>query len=190
MPNDTHILFLDLETTGNQVEHDEIIEVGLVMLDANTLEEVGSFTAVARPSDKALMRMVNNKVVREMHKVNGLFDDVIEFDDSTYDGQIGAIDIRVAEWINTFVPGTDHIPYGGSGVSHFDRKFIDKYMTRLSRRITFWAYDVGAVRRTAAKVGYPWLNQDAKNHRALVDARFHAEEFRYGVNAFGRLKTR
>ena len=184
MPNDKYILFLDTESTGSDVNKDEMIEIGLVLLDADTLEEVDTFNAVITPSQKAFNRMMNNKVVHDMHAANGLIDD-LDNGFLAYDA-----DLSIDAWLNGHDIDTTHLPYGGSGVLHFDRKFIDKYLPRLSKRITYWAYDVGVVRRTAAKVGYPWLSQDAKNHRALVDARFHADEFRYAVKAFGRMKSK
>jgi oligoribonuclease (3'-5' exoribonuclease) len=116
-----------------------------------------------------------------MHVKNGLLNDL------DYGFTRDEVDRDIAAWLPS---GTDHIPFGGSGVLHFDRKFIDKYLPRLGKRITYWAYDVGPIRRTASRVGYPWLSQDAKTHRALDDARFHAEEFRYATQAFGRMKSR
>lgn len=182
MPNEKYILFLDLETTGSDVNNDEIIEVGLVLLDANTFEEIDTFSRVVFPQEKAFERMLNNDIVFNMHQTSGLiYEDALMYRDGN---TAEDVDNEIYNWIQSHVPGTDHIPYGGSGVSHFDRKFIDKFLPRLSKRITYWAYDVGSVRRVAMKAGLGWPSQDAKNHRALVDARFHAEEFRYAVRAF------
>lgn len=178
MPDENLILFLDLETTGSDVNNDEVIEVGLVMLDAESLEEKATLSLVVFPGQRAFNRMMNNQIVHDMHVKSGLLDDL--------DNGIFAHDADqlINNWLNEQGAGTTHLPYGGSGVSHFDRKFIDKYLPAFGKRLTYWSYDVGVARRIARKAGLGWLNQDAKNHRALVDARFHAEEFRYAIRAF------
>jgi oligoribonuclease (3'-5' exoribonuclease) len=64
-------------------------------------------------------------------------------------------------------------------VSHFDRQYIDKNLPKLSRRITYWALDVGAARRIAALQGGSTHSIDGKTHRALDDALVHADELRF-----------
>lgn len=185
MPNKDFILFLDLETTGSSLdEGDEIIEVGLVLLNSKTLDEVDTFQSIVFASEFAFNRMLSAPKVKEMHEANGLLDaagmamDILHGPDT--------IDLEISGWIEKHVKGNDHIPYGGSGVAHFDRKFIDKFLPRLSKRITYWALDVGSVRRIhdLATGESEWPSLDGKTHRALDDARHHAEELRYAVRIF------
>lgn len=186
MPRDDLILFLDLETTGVDETVDEIIEVGIVMLDAKTLEELSSFTQVIAPTDSAYARMEGKDVVRKMHEKNGLANVIRRdrFENMTLDGREG-VDDNIIEWLKARV-GNDNtmIPYGGSGVAHFDRRFIMKYLPKFNKMITHWAYDVGTIRRSFVKAGLQTADNflekqgQEKDHRALQDARVHADEFR------------
>lgn len=208
-PRDDLILFLDLETTGTDVPKDEIIEVGMSLVSTEEgYPEVASFSSIVLPSDAALIRLMDKKVVREMHQANGLLDEIIEVRDrisgvTTPDGYEGStfyrdygrytqkgVESEVQLWLNTSPVGIDttHIPLGGSGVLHFDRRFIKHFMPRLDARLTHWAYDVGVLRRSFIKAGVKYASMDAKTHRALDDARVHAEEWRWYQEVIGGLE--
>lgn len=179
MPKGNLILILDTETTGNEAE-DEIIEIGMVMLDSPSLNEIGSFTAVIKPSAGGLQRLLDKAVVKAMHEKNGLLSAL----DSGLPSDI--VDSQIVRWLSQYSEDTTHIPFGGSGVLHFDRQYIRKGLPRLDKRITYWALDVGVARRIAAIRGYKTASIDAKDHRALQDARVHADELRFYVDRFRR----
>ena len=185
MPPRTDIaLFLDLETTGN-LDDDEIIEVGCSLIETANWTERSSFSAVVVPSVAAWDRMVGNPVVFAMHTKNGLISDLIGPYDGPPEVTIDTIDALLDLWLDEHA-GTDgtHIPLGGSGVSHFDRKYMKRDLPRLNKRLTFWAWDAGDLRRAFRLAGRPWLvGNSSKSHRALDDARFHAAEWHYGVEA-------
>lgn len=174
MPQNSLALILDTETTGNQAE-DELIEIGMVMLDVPSLNELGRFTCVMEPSPRAFRRLMENDVVRKMHEANGLLADLQAGLSVPHE----VCDNRIERWLAQYTSERSHIPYGGSGVSHFDRQYIDKQLPKLSKRITYWALDVGAARRIAALQGGSTHSIDAKTHRALDDALVHADELRF-----------
>lgn len=191
MPRQDLILFLDLETTGTDEYKDAIIEVGMVMLDATKpgYPEIGTFSRVIIPGDSAYLRMIDKKVVREMHEANGLLDE-IQYYRSQYESDrwgselwlhtLTATESDILKWIDAFTKGdTQHIPLGGSGVLHFDRKFIRRYLPKFDERLTYWAYDVGVLRRAWDIAGMPSYSIESKTHRALDDARVHADEWRF-----------
>lgn len=181
MPAMNLALILDTETTGNAPDS-ELLEIGMVMLDVPSLTELGEFTIVIEPSPEAFANMNDNHIVRQMHKVNGLLDDL-----AAHKGvQPDVADSLINKWLDQFTQERTHIPYGGSGVSHFDRQYIIKQLPRLNKRITYWALDVGAVRRIFALQGASTASIDAKTHRALDDAKVHADELRFYAEA-GRL---
>ena len=193
-PREDLILFLDLETTGVE-EQDEIIEVGMSMVETTEgYPEVGTFSLLALPSPDAFQRMLDKDVVRKMHEDNGLLTDLEGLAETKakfpyLDASIDRVDQMAVEWIDSRVNGdTTHIPLGGSGVLHFDRRFIKKYMPKLDKRLTHWAYDVGVLRRTFMKAGVKYASMDAKTHRALDDARVHADEWRYYQEVIGGLE--
>lgn len=178
MPANNLALILDTETTGNKPDS-ELIEIGMVMLDVPSLEELGEFTIVIEPSPEQFSIMMDNQVVREMHEKNGLIADLV-----AHKGVHPAVaDALINKWLDSFTDERTHIPYGGSGVAHFDRQYITKQLPRLNRRITYWALDVGSVRRIFALQGASTASIDAKTHRALDDAQVHAAELRWYAQA-------
>ena len=181
MPQSNLALILDTETTGNE-EDSDLIEVGLVMLDVPSLSELGRFTIVIEPSPEQFTEMVNKKVVKEMHEANGLMRDLMNHRGVPPE----VADAAICRWLDQYSEGRGHIPYGGSGVSHFDRKYITRQLPMLNKRITYWALDVGAARRIFALQGATTHSIDAKTHRALDDALVHAAELRFYAEA-GRL---
>jgi len=181
MPAMNLALILDTETTGNAPDS-ELIEMGMVMLDVPSLRELGEFTIVIDPSPEQFSVMMQNDVVRKMHEANGLIADLV-----AHKGVPPEVaDTLINNWLDQFTTERTHIPYGGSGVAHFDRQYITKQLPRLNRRITYWSLDVGAVRRIFALQGASTASIDAKTHRALDDAKVHAEELRFYAEA-GRL---
>lgn len=179
MPQTDLALILDTETTGNRPDS-ELIEIGMVMLSVPSLNEVGRLTVVVDPSPEQFSVMMTNDVVREMHKVNGLLDDLVTGKGIPRE----QADALINKWLDQFTdsPRT-HIPYGGSGVAHFDRQYINRDLPRLGRRLTYWALDVGSVRRIFALQGASTASIDGKTHRALDDALVHAEELRFYAQA-------
>lgn len=171
---DKYTVWLDLECTGsNPPEEQSIIEVGAILTDGD-LKELDCISLLVRPKPEHLRDM--NDKVRKMHTVNGLLDDLA----------VGAMWRYEAEatLINWLPDQKGHIPIGGSGVSHYDRRFLDCWMPTFSRRLSYWHYDVGTVRRLIRRrckrldLLAEW-QPEMKNHRALDDARLHLNEWRH-----------
>lgn len=189
MPRNDLVLILDGEMTGNlwpdnegQVIRDELVEIGVSALIEPEWKEVDSFSAIIQPSDAGYQRLVNHPKVGPMLTDNGLVGDI----DKGLGQHPDVVDARLVAWLDGYSNAknrTTHVPYGGSGVAHFDRKYIEHYLPRFSARLTWWPYDVGVMRRMYELAGVPWSpSYEAKTHRALDDARAHAEEFRYTLH--------
>lgn len=183
-PREDLILFLDLETTGTDEKLDDIIEVGLSLVDAtkDDYPEIDSYSCVINPRDSAFVRMMDKRVVREMHEANGLMETILNFRETGM-GAFGApsyAEADILKWLDVHRKGDDtHIPLAGSGVLHFDRRFIKQWLPWFDRTLTHWAYDMGVFRRSFQKAGVQPYSQEAKTHRALDDARVHADEWRF-----------
>jgi oligoribonuclease len=172
------ILWCDLECTGSNVDKDEIIEIGLILTDQD-LNELGYFKSVVKPGPLALGRLMQNSVVHEMHTVNGLLDDVLGADD-IYKQHI--VTTTVLLWLRSIGVGVDgrNLILAGSGVGHYDKRFIDKYMPQLSKLLRYYVLDVGVIRRAHRMwVGEPEDFNSSKTHRALDDIKAHLGEARY-----------
>lgn len=174
--------WIDLETTGLDKEDDPIIEVGLVVTRvAQPCDEIDSYTAVSLPDDPFWKDRMDSYVTR-MHTVNGLIVDV----DS--DGRpLRDLDNEVVAVLGKH--GKKHnFMLAGSGVSHFDRKFIEAQMPKLNKWLQHPSLDVGTIRRGLNFSGRKDLDAfgqtfhgEAKPHRALADVRDHLNEYRqYG----------
>lgn len=171
------MLWLDLEATGSDVQFDEIIEIGAVLTDPNLLVCSDPFEAVVQPSMFAYDRMANNEVVREMHVANGLFEECLVAEDS-----IAVAESKMLKWFaeNDIDQEKKRVILSGSGVSHFDRRFIRQWMPNAEQFMIYPHIDVGVVRRFLDMSGaLPETEKPAsKNHRALADAYLHLDEAR------------
>jgi oligoribonuclease (3'-5' exoribonuclease) len=175
-------LWIDLEATGS-LDEDEIVEIGLSMVETATFTEIDFFSRVVEPSTAGWARMEAKQVVLDMHKASGLYDELVTMRElRSSRNRIKAVDEEVRDWIRGIVgSNTTHIPVGGSGIPHYDRKYIRRDMPLLNAYLTHWHLDVGSTERQFRMFGAPWLkNPDGdKMHRALADARFHFREALY-----------
>lgn len=170
------IIVVDLETTGGDRARDVILEIGAVALN-DQFEELDAFTAVIGGWATDTLREDAVPVVQEMHDKNGLWEAVDESD-----CRIGTIAVRFAEWLDTFEKVDGKLALAGSGVLHFDRDFLNRDFPEAMKRFTYWGLDVGPMRRLARYALRDDLTLDeeaGKPHRALPDARHHADELRF-----------
>lgn len=172
---DNHLLWLDLETTGTDEEHDCILEIGCVLTDIG-LNEIARYTTLVRPAAEGYGRMMLNPVVRKMHAQSGLIDDLEQKEPPPIHKAIPAL--RTWLWESGAQPG--HVVLAGSGVGHFDRRFIRRWAPQLERDLRYWVIDIGVVRRAWEMwTGRPMEGVfQSKAHRALPDAVDHLSEAR------------
>lgn len=169
------LAFLDLETTGADERTGEILEVAVVVTDpAAPFVELGEFTRIIRLYRQD-WRSLMDDTVTAMHAANGLAIAV----DACH------CPLRVAEtqlfaFLDQFEPP---LRLAGSGVAHFDRRWLKAHMPRVEAMFDYPSMDVGPVRRlirdyAQRKDLVPELD-GSKPHRALADARLHLTEFRH-----------
>lgn len=185
MPSKDFILFFDLEATGSG-DDEQMLEIGCVMVDSSPfLREVARKKIVLPlwPSEVPDMA----EVVVQMHKRNGLLDECLEVAKSFSAFWKGIderprilreIDVELAGWVKTF-SRKSHIPLAGSGVPHYDRKYIKRDLPFFNSTLTHYALDIGSTRRQLALAGVDIPTKFGfKTHRADEDAAFHAQEMR------------
>lgn len=193
MSDFTHIAWTDLETTGLHPEHDEILEVGIVLTDCD-LNVLGEANWIVRPRTLDLVAL--HPAVRVMHTDNGLIDEITsaiaveQLDPERYiktyrSWNIKAVDLQVKNWIDDQLPADEswRVALGGSGVSHFDIRWIQRHMPFFNALLYRSTVDVGVVRRFIEMVVQrpdlvPAQHRDL-SHRALDDARDHLAEAKF-----------
>lgn len=161
------------------------LELGMIVCrDTPDLEEVGVASVLIRPpgtlQDHDLLFASLLPVVRDMHTRSGLWQQATTDSEAW---RVDEADASLAQWLDSLGVPLGKVPLLGSGVSHFDSRWIAAHLPRLASRVTYWTVDAGVIRRALElarrddlvdKVG----DVDAKNHRALDDARLHAAELR------------
>lgn len=172
--------WVDLETTGLDEIENPIIEIGLVITEiAPPCRELDSFEAVILPADPEWEMTLNDQVHR-MHTVNGLLEDVHAKGRSIRDveHEILALLMKYGRPHNYML--------AGSGVGHFDRRFIKAQMPGFDKWLQHPAMDVGVIRRMLKFCGRADLDAFGqtldgaadKPHRGLPDVRDHINEYR------------
>lgn len=174
-----NIAWIDLETTGTSHTAGSILEVGCLVTDRDGTV-LGSFTRLVRPHPTHVARM--DPVVVELHRTSGLLAEMEACDQRRRSADPGdapttTTDRELRAFLDPFAY-RGQVILGGSGVGHFDQRWIRHHLPRTAKALTWWVYDVGVVRRFLSTVN-PALVRPApeKAHRGLADATDHAAEW-------------
>jgi oligoribonuclease (3'-5' exoribonuclease) len=177
-PRKDIILWLDLETSDSS-DDSLVLEIGMALTGPGPkFESIESFLVVIDPEQELKM----TESVTEMHHKNGLLADI----------PVIGVPATIAEermklWIDRmFGISKAHVVLAGSGVGHFDRKFIRRDWPWLDRRLAYYTYDVGVLRRFCRMVGIEaGIDQSLTPHRALDDVYQHIREARTLLKKIG-----
>lgn len=178
----THLLWLDLETTGTDERLDGIIEAAVIITNP-ALEELDADEYVVKPTDEQMQRLRDNEYVFNMHSENGLLRAVQD----GYGADPAFTDDQIVRLLEVHAIQPHRVLIAGSGVAHFDRRFVHHHLPRLDRFLAYPAIDVGVLRRAAEMWllpldGYPEAAN--KEHRAMADIRLHLAEARWFMQRF------
>lgn len=194
-----YIAWLDIETTGTDRFTHDMLEVGVVLTDLD-LKTLGKKSWLVRPP--ALDVLALAPVVREMHNENGLLGAIFDALDHELEAKLadpcyglvpedGAfvgpkfVQHFICGWIHDRLPLLERgekLALGGSGVSHFDERWLEEHMPYLSGMFYRGTLDVGVIRRFIENVCnrpklVPKQLRDIP-HRGLDDAGLHLREAR------------
>ena len=167
------LVWIDLEMTGLDTQHDEIVEIACIVTDPDLTELDEGISLVVKPNDAPLAAM--DPVVVKMHNDSGLIHEIpngIELADA---------EAQVLAYVRTHVPESRKAPLAGSSV-YVDRGFLARYMPTLDAHLHYRLVDVSSIKELSRR-WYPRTYfaspEKTGNHRALGDIRDSIAELRY-----------
>ncbi|MFC3299435.1 oligoribonuclease [Arthrobacter agilis] len=167
------IVWIDCEMTGLDLTHDALIEVAVLVTDAelNVLGE--GLDVVIKPSPEALGQM--GDFVRDMHTKSGLLDEL--------DGGMSLADAehQVLEYIRGLVPEPRKAQLAGNSVGT-DRTFLVRDMPSVVDHLHYRIIDVSTIKELARRwYTRAYFQAPAKTggHRALGDIEDSIRELQY-----------
>lgn len=167
--------WIDVETTGVDLEKDIVLEVAVVVTTPQ-LEEIASIDLLIggykNDSDFQI-----NPFVLDLHTRNGLWKAIADN---------GVTWEKANEQLGNFfadnLGGRKQLIQAGSGVSHFDSKFVAKFFPEAAKLLTFWTNDAAVLKRAFEQVGLKSKFKGRKDTRGLEDCRAHIKEWKHYID--------
>lgn len=177
--------WVDLETTGTNEQIDYILELACI-ITAEDLEPIHSFHRVIKPATPLwYKRLEENEYVYNMHADSGLLEEIANQSDNDENVSI----FEFCDFLSSVLTHFDkeleppEFILAGSGVSHFDKRFLECWMgTRYNSFFKYHVLDIGVVRRFMRDImgitDPMKIENQNKSHRAMEDIQLHLNEAR------------
>lgn len=167
------LVWIDCEMTGLDLQHDALVELAVLVTDADLNVLGDGVDVVIKPPQAALDQM--NDVVREMHVNSGLIN---EFDAGISLAEASQVALT---YIKEHVPEPGQTPLAGNTV-HMDRLFLARDMPDLEGYLHYRNVDVSSIKELVRR-WYPRVYfaspEKTGNHRALGDIQDSIAELKY-----------
>ena len=168
-----HLVWIDCEMTGLNVELDCLVEVAVVITNSELEVVDAGLDLVIKPSEAGLANM--GEFVRDMHTKSGLIN---EFDSGL---DLAEAERQILEYVQRFVPDARTAPLAGNSIGT-DRMFINRYMPALDQHLHYRNIDVSSIKELSRR-WYPrvyfQMPKKSGNHRALADILESIVELKY-----------
>lgn len=171
-PDDNNLVWIDLEMTGLYPDRDRIIEIAVVVTDAQVTKRIEGPVLAIHQSDATLDAMDSWNT--GTHGKSGLTDRVRA---STTDE--AAAEAQVIEWLKQFVPAGKS-PMCGNSICQ-DRRFLANGMPALEAYFHYRNLDVSTLKELARRWKPTVLDgfKKAQAHTALADINESIDELLY-----------
>ncbi|XP_065068685.1 oligoribonuclease, mitochondrial-like [Rhopilema esculentum] len=178
-----NLVWIDLEMTGLDVNHDAIIEIAVLISDKD-LNIIAQGPDLVIHQSKELMENMDEWCTRQ-HGESGLTAKVLQSRILLEDAEQ-----IVLEFVQNHTK-KGCCPLAGNSV-HTDKMFLEKYMPNLSRHLHYRIVDVSTVKELCRR----WYSEEyqkcpvkKERHRALDDIKESIEELKfYRRNIFKSLQ--
>lgn len=174
MASRDRLVWIDCEMTGLDVLRDQLVEIAVIVTDADLVELDKGVNIIIRPADLSILDGMDD-VVRDMHTSSGLLDLIPS------GVSLAEAEAEVLAYVQQHVPEARKAPLAGSSV-YVDRGFISRDMPGLDAHLHYRLVDVSSIKELARR-WYPrayFASPEKKgNHRALGDIRDSIGELRY-----------
>ena len=171
---DDRLVWIDLEMTGLDVDRHRIVELAVIVTDAQLEVLADGLDLVVHQPSEALAEM--DDFVRKMHTKSGLLGEIERSQLSLDDAGKQAV-----EYITRFVPEPGTAPMCGNSIG-VDRRFLDLQLPELDRYLHYRSIDVSSFKELCRR-WYPEVYRrrptKTEAHRALADIRESIGELQY-----------
>jgi len=171
-PNEMNLVWIDMEMTGLDPDHDRVIEIAAIVTDAelNILAEGPVF--VIHQADEVLDKM--DAWNKGTHGRSGLIDKVRA--STVTEDEAGA---QMMDFLRQYVPAGKS-PMCGNSICQ-DRRFMARHMPKLEQFFHYRNVDVSTIKELCRRWKPELINGFKKHqmHTALADIRESVEELRY-----------
>jgi oligoribonuclease len=171
---DDRLVWIDLEMTGLDLERHRIVELAVIVTDAQLEVLADGLDLVVHQPPEVLAEM--GDYVRKMHTKSGLLGEIERSSLS-----LDVAGTQAVEYIRQFVPEAGTAPMCGNSIG-VDRRFLDRYLPDLDRYLHYRSIDVSSIKELCRR-WYPAVYQKrpgkAETHRALDDIRDSVAELRF-----------
>lgn len=180
MVDENNLIWIDLEMTGLNPDHDRIIEIATLVTDANLNVLAEGPVMAVHQSDSQLALMDDWNV--RTHGASGLTDRVKA---STTDER--AAELETLAFLQKWVPAGKS-PICGNSIGQ-DRRFLFRYMPKLEAYFHYRYLDVSTLKELARRWKPEILTGFKKQgtHQAMDDIRESLAELAYYRENFLRL---
>lgn len=170
------IVWADTETTGLDTEKDLLLEIGLIVTEADLTPVACSSWVLGYSRDQLEASL--SDFTREMHTANGLIAEVLKG---------CAISIAGAGILAFLNAHTEGAPVLAGSTIGFDRAFVRRYFPAVVDRLHYRSIDVSSFKEIGRAWGLPaWSGSGgSKAHRAIADAEASIQELAFYRSAWG-----